>query len=90
VHGLRGETSLEDRVASDNYYIENWSPWLDIRILGRTLPALAKVPHPRPVDVPHRDEVATPNPVMRSHRFQRAARPAEHDRPVVVEDRCSP
>jgi exopolysaccharide biosynthesis polyprenyl glycosylphosphotransferase len=90
VHGLRGETSLEDRVASDNYYIENWSPWLDIRILGRTLPALAKAPHPRPVDVPHRDEVATPNPVMRSHRFQRAARPAEHDRPVVVEDRCAP
>jgi exopolysaccharide biosynthesis polyprenyl glycosylphosphotransferase len=40
IHGLRGETSLADRVEWDNYYIENWSPWLDLRILLRTLPAL--------------------------------------------------
>jgi exopolysaccharide biosynthesis polyprenyl glycosylphosphotransferase len=33
VHGLRGETSLADRVAWDNYYIENWSLALDLRIL---------------------------------------------------------
>ena len=25
VHGLRGKTSLSDRVEWDNYYIENWS-----------------------------------------------------------------
>ena len=25
VHGLRGQTSLADRVEWDNYYIENWS-----------------------------------------------------------------
>ena len=33
VHGLRGKTSLADRVEWDNYYIENWSPWLDFKIL---------------------------------------------------------
>jgi exopolysaccharide biosynthesis polyprenyl glycosylphosphotransferase len=33
VHGLRGPTSLNDRVELDNHYIENWSFWLDIKIL---------------------------------------------------------
>jgi exopolysaccharide biosynthesis polyprenyl glycosylphosphotransferase len=33
VHGLRGNTPLDDRVEWDNYYIENWSPWLDLKIL---------------------------------------------------------
>jgi exopolysaccharide biosynthesis polyprenyl glycosylphosphotransferase len=33
VHGLRGDTSLADRIEWDNYYIENWSPWLDLKIL---------------------------------------------------------
>ena len=33
VNGLRGRTSLSDRVEWDNYYIENWSPWLDIKII---------------------------------------------------------
>src|SRR3712207_6852122 len=28
-HGLRGDTSIEERARFDNYYIENWSPWLD-------------------------------------------------------------
>ena len=36
VHGLRGQTSLADRVEWDNYYIENWSLWLDIKILLMT------------------------------------------------------
>ena len=40
VNGLRGETSLTDRIEWDNFYIENWSPWLDLRILLRTLPSL--------------------------------------------------
>ena len=39
VHGLRGKTSLADRVEWDNYYIENWSPWLDLKILLLTLTA---------------------------------------------------
>jgi exopolysaccharide biosynthesis polyprenyl glycosylphosphotransferase len=40
VHGLRGDTSLADRVEWDNYYIENWSLWLDLKILLLTAPAL--------------------------------------------------
>ncbi|MDQ3898097.1 MAG: sugar transferase [Actinomycetota bacterium] len=42
VHGLRGRSSLADRAEWDNYYIENWSPWLDIKILLLTLPALLR------------------------------------------------
>ncbi|MGZ4415145.1 MAG: sugar transferase [Gaiellaceae bacterium] len=37
VHGLRGKTSLADRVEWDNYYIENASLWLDLKILGMTV-----------------------------------------------------
>ncbi len=33
VHGLRGDTSLAARIEWDNYYIENWSPWLDVKIV---------------------------------------------------------
>jgi exopolysaccharide biosynthesis polyprenyl glycosylphosphotransferase len=37
VHGLRGDTSLDDRIEWDNYYIENWSPWLDLKVLLLTV-----------------------------------------------------
>jgi exopolysaccharide biosynthesis polyprenyl glycosylphosphotransferase len=33
VHGLRGQTSLADRVEWDNWYIQNWTLWLDLKIL---------------------------------------------------------
>ena len=36
VHGLRGKTSIADRVEWDNYYIENWSLWLDLKIVVMT------------------------------------------------------
>ncbi len=36
-HGLRGDTSSEDRARFDNYYIENWSPWLDMKIVLKTV-----------------------------------------------------
>lgn len=36
-HGLRGDTSIYDRARFDNYYIENWSLWLDVKILLLTV-----------------------------------------------------
>jgi len=37
VSGLRGDTSIIDRARFDNYYIENWSLWLDAKVIVRTL-----------------------------------------------------
>jgi exopolysaccharide biosynthesis polyprenyl glycosylphosphotransferase len=42
VNGLRGKTSLSDRVEWDNYYIENWSLWLDFKILLLTIWAVRR------------------------------------------------
>ncbi|MGA3007317.1 MAG: sugar transferase [Opitutaceae bacterium] len=36
VHGLRGDSDLAARIQHDIYYIENWSPWLDVQILALT------------------------------------------------------
>ena len=36
IKGLRGDTSLRERIKHDIYYIENWSLWLDISILLKT------------------------------------------------------
>ncbi len=36
VNGLRGNTSLVERVKYDLYYIENWSPWFDMQIMVLT------------------------------------------------------
>jgi exopolysaccharide biosynthesis polyprenyl glycosylphosphotransferase len=40
VHGLRGPTSLIDRIEYDNYYVAHWSLRLDLRILILTAIAL--------------------------------------------------
>lgn len=40
VHGLRGKTSLSERVEWDNYYIAHWSLGLDVKILLLTFAAL--------------------------------------------------
>lgn len=37
INGLRGGNDLARRVQHDIYYIENWSPWLDLQILALTL-----------------------------------------------------
>lgn len=37
VNGFRGDTSIEERIRHDIYYIENWSLTLDIKILIMTL-----------------------------------------------------
>jgi exopolysaccharide biosynthesis polyprenyl glycosylphosphotransferase len=42
VHGLRGQTSIAERAEWDNYYIENWSLILDLKILALTVPAVLR------------------------------------------------
>jgi exopolysaccharide biosynthesis polyprenyl glycosylphosphotransferase len=37
VSGLRGDTPISDRARFDNYYIENWSLWLDVKVVLRTI-----------------------------------------------------
>jgi exopolysaccharide biosynthesis polyprenyl glycosylphosphotransferase len=44
VHGLRGDTSIDARARFDNFYIENWSLWLDLKILLRTVVSVFKAP----------------------------------------------
>ncbi len=39
IHGFRGETDvalMEKRIQLDLWYINNWSLWLDLKIMGRT------------------------------------------------------
>lgn len=36
VNGLRGDTSIAERTKYDLWYVENWSLWLDIKIIVRT------------------------------------------------------
>lgn len=43
VNGLRGNTSLEERIKFDIYYIENWSLWFDVKILLKTFRVLLVV-----------------------------------------------
>jgi exopolysaccharide biosynthesis polyprenyl glycosylphosphotransferase len=42
VHGLRGDTSIEERARFDNHYIENWSLWRDLAILTQTIFAVVR------------------------------------------------
>ncbi|MFF3334790.1 exopolysaccharide biosynthesis polyprenyl glycosylphosphotransferase [Streptomyces sp. NPDC002888] len=42
VHGLRGDTSIEDRCRFDNAYVDDWSLWQDICILLRTAALLVR------------------------------------------------
>jgi exopolysaccharide biosynthesis polyprenyl glycosylphosphotransferase len=42
VSGLRGQTSLTERVEMDNYYIRNWSLSLDLKIALLTVPAVMR------------------------------------------------
>ncbi|MFH9069310.1 sugar transferase [Streptomyces alboflavus] len=42
IHGLRGDTSIEDRCRYDNAYIDSWSLWQDLCILLRTVGCLLR------------------------------------------------
>ncbi|WP_395692778.1 exopolysaccharide biosynthesis polyprenyl glycosylphosphotransferase [Nocardioides sp.] len=52
VHDLRGDTPIDARVRFDNYYIENWSLWSDIKIMARTVRAVFRSePEVRGIDL---------------------------------------
>jgi lipopolysaccharide/colanic/teichoic acid biosynthesis glycosyltransferase len=36
VNGLRGDVPIEERTKYDLFYVDNWSLWLDIKIILRT------------------------------------------------------
>jgi exopolysaccharide biosynthesis polyprenyl glycosylphosphotransferase len=57
VNGLRGQTSIADRVEWDNYYIQNWSLGLELRIVALTAPAVMRF---------HERKQPSPGPVGRS------------------------
>jgi lipopolysaccharide/colanic/teichoic acid biosynthesis glycosyltransferase len=56
VHGLRGETSLAERVRFDNHYIEHWSLWRDVVVLCRTLGSFFRRPNRASTPEPGLDE----------------------------------
>ena len=37
IHGWRGDTDLQQRIEHDLHYIENWSLWMDIKIIFLTI-----------------------------------------------------
>jgi exopolysaccharide biosynthesis polyprenyl glycosylphosphotransferase len=64
IHGLRGDTSIAERIRFDNFYIEHWSLWLDVVIMVRTVSALLQCTFR--TDVPPAGSAeARPEPVAR-------------------------
>jgi exopolysaccharide biosynthesis polyprenyl glycosylphosphotransferase len=47
-NGLRGQTSIADRVELDNHYINNWSPSLELRTLALTFAEVVRFRENRP------------------------------------------
>jgi exopolysaccharide biosynthesis polyprenyl glycosylphosphotransferase len=43
IHGLRGNTSIEERARFDNHYIDTWSLWQDVCILARTAASVLRL-----------------------------------------------
>ena len=65
VHGLRGDTSIDERARLDNQYIENWSLWRDIVILFQTFTAVI-----RNTVEPNGETGRTDAPVLHIHRAE--------------------
>ena len=66
VHGLRGDTSIDERARLDNQYIENWSLWRDVVILFQTFTAVIRNTF-EPSGETGRSEAP---PVLRIHRLE--------------------
>ena len=79
IHGLRGDTSVEERVRHDIWYIENWSFWLDIRILFMTLGSLTNREQLKAEDSPAMkvSEVAEAEPIPQTAQSELPAAVSE-------------
>lgn len=106
VSGLRGQTSIADRVEWDNHYIRNWSLWLDLRILALTVAEVLRFRESR-IAVPPRPGRATAagdaagftpgtGTTAGAPRFQRQHRCLAPEQPVrpfaatTSRNRCTP
>jgi exopolysaccharide biosynthesis polyprenyl glycosylphosphotransferase len=85
VQGLRGETSLADRVEWDNHYIENWTLALDLKIMLMTLPAMLTRER-RPTEAPPHAE----SPRASTDRHQRRVHAPGRDRSARETHDASP
>jgi exopolysaccharide biosynthesis polyprenyl glycosylphosphotransferase len=79
INGLRGKTSLRDRVEWDNHYIENWSPWLDLKILLRTLYFGLTVAYGETLGRPRRRVSSDPAPTVAGREPADTARSGSPD-----------
>jgi lipopolysaccharide/colanic/teichoic acid biosynthesis glycosyltransferase len=62
VSGLRGQTSVAERAEWDNWYIRNWSLWVDFKILLLTpLAVLFAAPEDQPPAAKAEAEPAGPH-----------------------------
>ncbi len=79
VHGLRGDTSIQQRLRYDLYYIENWSHWLDLKIIIMTFFTPKRPRRPRllrdqsirglqMIVAPHAERVAPREPEFSAER----------------------
>ncbi len=68
-HGLRGQTSIEERVAFDNYYIDNWSVRLELWTLAKTVIEVLGLGH-GPNQAQPVDELPEAQPVLELHLAQ--------------------
>ena len=84
VNGLRGQTSIADRVEWDNHYIENWSIWLELRTLALTMAAvmLFKEEHHAPSGPPMAGRAHRRVQRRRRCRLSRRRRCARSRRPI--------
>ena len=76
VNGLRGQTSIADRVEWDNYYIKNWSLRLDLRIAVLTVAEMLRFrdsANSRPGYVKAADSSPAPSRRESSRRSDRQA-----------------
>lgn len=65
VHGLRGQTSIADRIEWDNYYIANWSLKLDVKILLLTVAELLRFRDSQAERARRKDDAALKFPLER-------------------------